>query len=593
MGKRAKNNLSATRRQPPPKEMEALATLFVKGEYRAAEKLARAMTLQFPRHEFGWKVLGAVLSALGLSSEALAAKRRAVEFAPDDAEAHSNLCNSLLATNQLEEAEYHGRRAIILKPDWAVAHNNLSLVLLRQGKRGEAEVCARQALALDPKYPEAMNSLGLALVEAGHYAAAIECFEASLVLRPHYSKAHMNLGDVYVIQGFAEAAETAYRLSLDITPASHETWFALANLAFDQGDFGRVQEHLQQVFKYAPDMPEAWALLARLRKMAPADRPWLEQANVLLSRPLGVRAEAELCCAMGKFCDDVQDYPQAFAYYQRAGALKQKFSEAYDSSRQERLVGRICQSHTATVVRHPYAGASDSVRPLFIVGMPRSGTSLIEQILASHPAIFGCGELLFWGEQAALLQEAYLDARYGEIALEGLASGALNNLEKRAGPEALRVVDKMPGNFQFLGLIHAVFPNARILHTMRHPIDTCLSIYFQSYREAYANDLGNLAHYYRQYHRLMEHWRKVLPADVFLDVPYESLVENPESWSRKIIAFLGLEWDARCLDFHKTERKVATASNWQVKQPVYKTSKERWRNYEQFVAPLLPLLNLK
>jgi hypothetical protein len=163
---------------------------------------------------------------------------------------------------------------------------------------------------------------------------------------------------------------------------------------------------------------------------------------------------------------------------------------------------------------------------------------------------------------------------------------------QRHSATALRVVDKMPGNFMHLGLIHAVFPQARILHTQRNPLDTCLSIYFQnlSSEHTYANDLDDLAFYYREYHRLMAHWHAVLPPEVLLDVPYEALIEDQEGWSRRIIEFIGLEWDERCLDFHETERKVGTASNWQVRQKIYKTSKERWRNYENFLGPLLDAL---
>lgn len=243
-------------------------------------------------------------------------------------------------------------------------------------------------------------------------------------------------------------------------------------------------------------------------------------------------------------------------------------------------------------MRRSWAGASDSERPLFIVGMPRSGTSLIEQILSSHPAIHGAGELPFWLQQIPnQLDTPPADVDAATIA--GIAAGCLANLDRHSAT-ALRVVDKMPGNFNCLGLIHAVFPNARILHTQRNPVDTCLSVYFQSFGKMhnYGHSLASLAHYYREYHRLMAHWRAVLPAGVFLDVPYEALVDDPEMWSRRIIEFVGLEWDEHCLDSHKTERRVGTASNWQAKQPIYKSSKDRWRNYEEHVGELLPLLEL-
>ena len=230
--------------------------------------------------------------------------------------------------------------------------------------------------------------------------------------------------------------------------------------------------------------------------------------------------------------------------------------------------------------------------------MPRSGTSLTEQILASHPDVFGAGELRFWGEfweaQNAGHSSAWHPAENDDALLREAAAQYEAELQRHSST-ALRVVDKMPENFKHLGLIHAAFPNARILHTRRNPVDTCLSIHFQDFnnRLAYATDLDDLAFYYREYHRLMAHWRKVLPPEVFMDVPYEALVEDQEGWSRRIIEFTGLEWDERCLSFHETERRVGTASNWQVRQKIYKTSKERWRNYERHVGPLLPLLELE
>lgn len=239
------------------------------------------------------------------------------------------------------------------------------------------------------------------------------------------------------------------------------------------------------------------------------------------------------------------------------------------------------------------AGSSGAEYPVFVLGMPRSGTSLVEQIIASHHQAFGAGEVRFWSTVATRHVGALLDGQFDADLLSSLALDYEKNLRTQA-PDALRIVDKMPGNFMFIGLIHAVFPNARILHTIRHPIDTCLSIYFQNFPSGheYANELEDLVHYYREYHRLMAHWRSVLPPEVFLDVPYEALVDDQEGWSRKIIDFIGLEWDDRCLEFYNTERRVGTASNWQVRQPVYKTSKERWRNYEKFIGPLLPLMEL-
>jgi hypothetical protein len=232
---------------------------------------------------------------------------------------------------------------------------------------------------------------------------------------------------------------------------------------------------------------------------------------------------------------------------------------------------------------------------VFIVGMLRSGTTLAEQILASHPQVFGAGELMFWGEElaAATARACAQGAREirGDDGLPAAAADYLDLLH-RTSADAVRVVDKMPTNFLSLGLIHAALPRARIIHMRRNPVDTCLSIYFQHFEAAntYANDLEDLAHYYREYRRLMRHWRAALTADAFMEIPYEGLTEDLEGWARRMLEFIELPWDPRCLDFHTTARTVVTASKWQVRQPIDARFVQRWRNYEEFVQPLTPLL---
>jgi hypothetical protein len=238
-------------------------------------------------------------------------------------------------------------------------------------------------------------------------------------------------------------------------------------------------------------------------------------------------------------------------------------------------------------MRQPRIDADPSERPVFIVGMIRSGTTLAEQILASHRAVFGAGELMFWNSAAAGYHPAAPGGALEARALSDLASQYLRLLKTLAA-DALRAVDKMPGNFLHLGLIHAALPHARIIHMRRHPIDTCLSIYFQHFESfhAYATDLEDLAHYYTEYLRLMTHWRSNLPPGTILDVPYEGLVGDQEAWSRRMLEFIGLPWDPQCIDFHRTERTVITASKWQVRQKLSNSSVNRWRNYEKFIGPL-------
>ncbi len=351
------------------------------------------------------------------------------------------------------------------------------------------------------------------------------------------------------------------------------------------------------VLEIHPEHPGAWPILAQLRKMTPADSGWLDKALRLASDPeLSQMKQVPLWFAIGKYYDDTKQYDLAFPAYQRANALadslwRQK-GMRFDRAELTRNFDDLAAAWPADRMKRLHGGSSQSRLPVLIVGMPRSGTSLTEQIIASHPEAAGAGELRFWGEQFKANRKPLLSGNHEAALLATLASEYEQRL-RRYSSKGTRVVDKMPHNFTLIGLIHEVFPQAKFIHTRRNPVDTCLSIYFHylNSSHAYATSLENLAFYYREYERLMQHWRSALPSDRLLEVSYEDLIDNQSEWSRRIIEFIGLEWDERCLDFHKTERSVGTYSNWQVRQKIYHSSKARWRHYEKHLEPLLGLLD--
>ena len=325
--------------------------------------------------------------------------------------------------------------------------------------------------------------------------------------------------------------------------------------------------------------------------MTHEDAAWIAQAQRIAQRRLPPRKEVLLRYAIGKYFDDVKDFEQAFSHYRRANELTKLYRASHDRPQLTRAIDLIIQAFDREwLSRSINRTRIDAARPVFIVGMLRSGTTLAEQILASHRDVFGAGELMFWTGASATYRSSAPEQAARASLLSALAHDYLRLLAALS-PEALRVVDKMPGNFLHLGLIHAALPDARVIHMRRNPLDTCLSIYFQHFEafHSYATDLEDLAHYAAEYLRLMRHWRSVLPAATMLEVPYEALVGDPESWSRKMVEFIGLPWDPRCIDFHRTERTVITASKWQVRQKISSSSVERWRNYAQFVGPLLRL----
>jgi tetratricopeptide (TPR) repeat protein len=533
--------------------------------------------------------LGAALCSLGQEEEGAASYRHAILYKPEFAEAFCKLGNALRSLGKQHEATASYRRAVELRPDYSEAQNNLGTVLHDLGQTEEAIACYRRVVEREPDLAEVHGNLGNAFRDLGRLDEAVASHRKSLELNPNLSAAYNNLAIALAQRGQGVEAEGMCRAALERFPNAGATLALLAKLRADRGEFAEAESLYRRSISVDPDSAEAWAGIAALKKFTDRDASWLAAAKRLADRSLEPRQEAQLRFAIGKYFDDTGEFGQAFDSYRRANELAKLCVPRFD---REQLASRVRATSRASDrawTMQQRTAALSSTRPIFVVGMPRSGTSLAEQILASHPKIHGAGELPFWDLASSSLA-ASQDEGASNTALANVGEDYLELLQ-RLSADALRVVDKMPGNFWNLGLIHAVFPNARIIHMSRDPIDTCLSIYFQDLwgAHSYANDLEDLACYYRGYRLVMQHWHATLPRDAILDVPYEALIEEQERWSRKMLEFVELPWDAACIDFHRSDRRVATASKWQVRQPIYKSSAGRWRNYERFIGPLLSL----
>ncbi|MGC1521876.1 MAG: tetratricopeptide repeat protein [Steroidobacteraceae bacterium] len=534
--------------------------------------------------------LGHALLDLGQARDAAASCRQAVHLKPRYAEAHDNLGSALLELGRPQDASASYARAIAIEPGFAESHNNLGNALMELGRLDEAVASYRRALAINASFAEAHNNLGNGLRGLGRLSEAQASYRRALAINPNFAEAHCNLGIAQRLQGRTEEAQASCRRALELNPQSAAAVTVLAEANADRGEFTDAEDFFKRAIAIEPTCPEAWAGLARLRKMTLGDAAWLSQAQRIAAQGLPPRREICLRYALGKYFDDIQDFEQAFTHFRRANELTKLNRLQHDRRQLTRAVDITIDAYDRHWLNQPRTAASDSPRPVFIVGMLRSGTSLAEQILASHPAVFGAGELTYWSAAAATYRPSADGAETSASALNTLAGDYLRLLHELSA-DAPRVVDKMPTNFPFLGLIHAALPNARIIHMRRNPLDTCLSIYVQHFETivSYANDLGDLAHYYAEYLRIMNHWRSTLPERAILEVPYEGLVADQEGWSRRMLEFIDLPWDPRCLDFHRTRRTVLTASKWQVRQKISKASIERWRHYEKFLGPLLHL----
>jgi len=537
---------------PGADDLRALISLARAGRHAELGARAQELLRLHPASGFLWKALSVARQAQG--EDARESLEKAAALLPHDPEAHSNLGTALRAAGQLGQAEACFRRALERNPGVAEVWNNLGRVLADAGRLEEAVAAHRRCLELKPGYVEAYCALGMALRTLGRSGDAMQTCQRALEIAPRHAAAWAFLGELYSDSGAFDAAEQHYRRALELDGRS----------------------------------VEALSGLVRVRRMGAGDEGWLERAQALLRTGLGSRAQAYLRYAMGKYFDDVGEWGAAFEQYARANELSKGQRAGHDRAQVQQGIERIIERFDEGWLRAHEAVGSGGERAVLIVGMPRSGTTLAEQILAAHPQVHGAGELSYWSEAAA----GYVIGQSDEgRVLEELGRGYVRVLEGLSS-EARRVVDKMPGNFLYLGLIRAALPQARIIHMRRHPIDTCLSIYFQNFGalHTYANDLEDLQHYYRQYLRLMAHWRALIPEGVMLEVSYEDLVREPERWSRRMLEHVGLGWDARCLEFHASERTVTTFSKWQARQRISTASIERWRHYQPFIAPLMSLV---
>lgn len=612
-----------TARQFAPGLIEAgcnLATvLHAIGRLDEAVTAIAAVLSHHPDYAEGYRQLGALLEAEGRNDEAWQCYARAIALEPGDADTAYRAGLVLCRLNRLQEAAAHFRSAIEadkmhglaynelgntlrqlgshedalksyaaaakVKPGFAEAFCNLGNAYLESGDIASAEKACRRALELDPALLAGWFNLGNVLRAAHQTEAAVAAYRHAVSLHPEYAAAWCNLGLTIQATDRVEA-EACCRRALQCAPDMPQALVFLADIVSDQGRFQEAEQLLHRAIAVAPDMAAAWAGLPMLRKMTALDRPWLEKAEQVANGNLTIHQAAHLQFSIGKFLDDVKEYDAAFVHYRRANELSKQFTPAYDAVAETKAVDDLCGQYNADFfVRH--RKTQESMLPVFVIGMPRSGTSLMEQIIAAHPQAAGAGELPFWSLAANKLEHVRADF---EECLSQSSSDYLALLGK-AAPGRARVVDKMPGNFRHLGLIHAAFPQARIIHVRRDPIDTCLSIYFQHFNEAhsYANDLHSLADYHAQYRRLMAHWKTVIGSDRMLEVDYENLVADQEAWTRSIIDFIGLQWDPACLDFHNASGRIGTASKWQARQKISNASVQRWRHYESHIAPLLKL----
>ena len=559
---------------------------------QAVEAYERALALK-PECAEGHYNLGNARQAQGRLDEAVACQERAIALKPDYVDAHNNAGLVLVSLGRIAEAVVHYERALELNPSHGNAHNNLGIALVALGRAGEAILHYERALELNPADAKAHSNLGIALAAQGRVAEAITHYEEALALNPAFADAHNNLGITLKDQDRTEEAMAHYVQALAIDPNHAEALNNVGNIFKERGRFEEAMAHYEHAIAIQPSYAEAHYNRSEIKRFnrGDADMAALEALASRTDLPPNKALYAHF--ALAKAFDDTGDYARAFEEMREGNALKRAQLD-YDEPAVLALFQRISATFDRSLLERFRAAGDPSSIPIFVLGMPRSGSTLIEQILASHPRIHGAGELMHLERTVGALTAGDPPVSYPECvpamdaaALRQLGRDYLDRLPA-VSSDKLRIVDKLPGNFLSIGLIRLILPNARIIHSMRDPMDTCVSCYSRLFTSGlhYTYDLAELGRYCRSYFKLMDHWRSVLPPDAMLDVSYEDVVDDLEGQARRLIDYCGLTWDDRCMSFHKTDRPVRTASAVQVRQPLSRGSLQRSRKYEEWLGPL-------
>jgi len=587
----------------------ALAFNNIGGVYRELEKAEEALEAYRNAVRFA-PDLPLALSNLGQSlleknekDEAEKYCKEAIRLAPDFPEGLSNLGNVLRAKDNLTEAKDCYRRALQLRPNVAMIHGNLGQALQQEGNLEEAIKCYRHAVALDSKSSRFESYLASAFAEKDDYELATKHYRRALELKPDFAEAHNGLGAVQHEQGDFKSAIASFEEALRLKPDFADAFSNLGAAYAELGDMTKASAFYREALKHDPDYAGALAVIATHERDKTPDEDVAKMNEFLSREHLTEWKRSTLHHGLAHYYDAKKDYKLAAEHAAKGNEIRKelwiKQGKGYSSDDHSGFVTFLMKQCSASFFERVKGMGHDTEVPVFVVGMPRSGTTLLEQILGSHPKIFGAGELSLAKDTFDKLpkwmgKEVAPSLCIPELTQEIILKAANDHLSqlRPLHPTAERIVDKMPDNYMWLGLLAAFFPKAKFIYSKRDLHDVAVSCWITNFKQIrWASDQLDIANRIRNHMRLMEHWKKVLPVPL-LEIEYENTVEDLEGVARKMIDFVGLEWDPACLAFHESKRTVRTASLSQVRQPVYKRSLQRWKNYSEALKPIFDIIDV-
>jgi len=601
------------------------------GQFQKAVEHGRIAVTLKPQSSEAHNNLGVAYLSSGEPSIAVEHFTKAIEADTRNADALSNRSKTYLRLRRLEEAERDARAATEISPNHGAAHNGLAAALIALTDHAGAETAVRRALALAPGNLEAMLNLVIALIgqkklddalaianqttqmfpdrveplslaaaiclDRRAYEAAARLIERALALDPDNVETLLVAGRLHNEELRPQKGLEFLQRAVAAQPANADARNLLGNALRQAGQFEAALKAFEYSLALSPENCGVYFDIAEAKRFVSEDDPHLA-AMLALDRNAATRAPAQqmlLNFALGKAFDDLNRPHEAFANFQKACTIKRSDTPYAEASSLE-LFSRIQHHFTRSVVDRLSGSGDPSPLPIYVIGMPRSGTTLVEQIISSHPMVLGGGELVDVRDSLSDLRTRVAGQRPFPEMLETLNSDDVRLLGQsivrrmaRRSQGRLRITDKMTSNFFFMGMLHLALPQAKIIHVRRNAVDTCLSCYTKLFLSGveYSYDLGELGRYYAAYDRLMAHWKHVLPPGAFLEVRYEDVVGDLEGQAKRILSHCDLPWDESVLAFHQNERSVRTASGLQVRQPLYASSVARWRRYEANLSPLL------